>query len=81
MKKSSKISTILSCLHPSLKFTFEKEKNNCLLFHDINMEQTVTGFETSVYRKYPFFGQHLHWESFSPNKDKKNLNQLWYIRH
>ena len=40
----------LNCLHPSLKFTFKKEKNNCLPFLDVNVERTVTGFETSVYR-------------------------------
>ena len=36
----------LNCLHPSLKFTFEKEKNNCLPFLDVNVERTATGFET-----------------------------------
>ena len=49
----------LNCLHLSLKFTFEKEKNNCLPILDVNMEQAVTGFETSVYRKPPFTGQYL----------------------
>ena len=49
----------LNCLHPSLKFTFEKEKNNCLPFLDINVEQTVTSFETSVYRKPTFIGWYL----------------------
>ena len=28
----------LNCLHPSLKFTFEKEKNNCLPFLNVNVE-------------------------------------------
>ena len=37
------------------------------------MEQTVTGFETSAYRKPNFTGQHLRWESFNPNKQKTNL--------
>ena len=41
----------LNCLQPFLKFTFEKEKNNCLPFLDINVEQTVTSFETSIYKK------------------------------
>ena len=63
----------LSCLYPSLKFTFEKEKNNCLPFLDVNVERTVTGFEASVYRKPTFTGQYLHWESFSPTKQKTNL--------
>ena len=63
----------LNCLHPSLKFTFEKEKNNCLPFLDVNVERTVTGFETSVYRKPIFTGQYLRWESFSPTKQKTNF--------
>ena len=63
----------LNCLHLSLKFTFEKEKNNCLPFLDVNVERTVTGFETSVYRKPIFTGQYLRWESFSPTKQKTNL--------
>ena len=45
----------LNCLHPSLKFTFEKEKNNCLLFLDVNMEQTTAGFETSVWKTYLYW--------------------------
>ena len=49
----------LNCPHPSLKFTFEKEKNSCLLFLDVNVERTVTGFETNVYRKPTFTGQYL----------------------
>ena len=63
----------LNCLHPSLKFTFEKEKNNCLPFLDVNVKRTATDFETSVYRKPTFTGQYLRWESFSPTKQKTNL--------
>ena len=37
------------------------------------MDQTVTGFETSVYRKPTFTGQYLCWESFNPTKQKTNL--------
>ena len=63
----------LNCLRPSLNFTFEKEKNNCLPFLDVNVERTVTGFETSVYRKPTFTRQYLRWESSSPTKQKTNL--------
>ena len=63
----------LNCLHPSLKFTFEKEKNNCLPFLDVNVERTATGFETNVYRKPTFTGQYLRWKSFSSIKQKTNL--------
>ena len=71
----------LNYLHLSLKFTFEKEKNNCLPFLDVNVERTVTNFETSVYRKPTFTGQYLRWESFSPTKQKQTLYQLWYTGH
>ena len=72
-KESKNFFNQLSCLYPSLKFTFEKEKNNCLPFLDVNVERTVTGFEASVYKKPTFTGQYLHWESFSPTKQKTNL--------
>ena len=72
-EESENVFKQLNCLHPSLKFTFEKEKNNCLPFLDVNVERTVTGFETSVYRKPTFTGQYFRWESFSPTKQKPNL--------
>ena len=37
-KESENFFNQLNCLHSSLKFTFEKEKNNCLLFLDVNVE-------------------------------------------
>ena len=65
--------TKLNCLHPSLKFTFEKEKDKCLPFLDVNVERTDIGFETSVYRKPTFTGQYLRCEPFSPLKREINL--------
>ena len=65
--------TKLSCLHPSLKFTFEKEKGKCLPFLDVYVERTDVGLETSVYWKPTFTGQYLRWESFSPLKRKISL--------
>ena len=56
--------TKLNCLHPSLKFTFEKEKGKCLPFLDVYVERTNIGFKTSVYRKPTFTGQYLRWEFF-----------------
>ena len=63
--------TKLNCLHPSLKFTFEKDK--CLHVLDVYVERTDNGFETSVYRKPTYTGQYLRWEFFSPLKRKINL--------
>ena len=55
--EADELVTKLNCLHPSLKFTFEKEK--CLPFLDVYVERTDIGFETSVYRKPTFTGQYL----------------------
>ena len=63
----------LNCLHPALKFTFEKEQDGKLPFLDILVERTELGFETSVYRKPTFSGQYIRWESFRPRKRKTNL--------
>ena len=60
--------TKLNCLHPSLIFTFEKEKDKCLPFLDVYVERTDIGFEISVYRKPTFTGEYLRWEFFSPLK-------------
>ena len=60
--------TKLNCLHPSLRSAFEKEK--CVPFLDVYVEETDIGFETSVYRKPTFTGQYLRCDSFSPLKRK-----------
>ena len=65
--------TKLNCLHPFLRFNFEKEKDKCLPFLDVYVERTYIDFETSVYWKSTFTGQYLSWESFSPLKRKTSL--------
>ena len=62
--------TKLNCLHPSLRFTFEKENEKCLPFLNAYVEKTDVVVETSVYRKPAFTGQYLCWEFFSPLKRK-----------
>ena len=57
-----------NCLHPSLKFIFEKEKEKCLPFLDVYVERIDIGFETNVFRKPTFTGQYLRWESLSSLK-------------
>ena len=72
--EADKFPTKLICLHPSLKFTFEKEKDKCLSFLDVYVERTDIRFETSGNHRNPTFtGQYLRWESFSPLKRKINL--------
>ena len=63
----------LNSLHPSLRFTFEKESNLALPFLDFLVEKSPFKFITSIYRKPTFTGQYLPWNSFSPRKRKTNL--------
>ena len=63
----------LNSLHPSLRFTYEKESNRSLPFLDVLVERTDSKFLTSIYRKPTFTGQYLRWNSFSPRKRKINL--------
>ena len=65
--------TNLNSLHPSLKFTFEKENNRSLPFLDVLVSKSENKFITSVYRKPTFTGQYIHWKSFGPQKRKTNL--------
>ena len=64
----------LNSLHPSLRFTFEKESNLALPFLDVLVEKSPSKFITSIYRKPTFTGQYLRWNSFSPRKRKTNLS-------
>ena len=63
----------LNSLHPSLRFTYEKESNHSFPFLDMLVERHDSKFLTSVYRKPTFTGQYLRWNSFSPQKRKINL--------
>jgi len=60
----------LNSLHPSLRFTHEKEFNHSLPFLDVLGERLGSEFSTSVYRKPTFTGQYLRWNSFSPTNGK-----------
>ena len=63
----------LNSLHPTLRFTYEKESNHSLSFLNVLVERHDLKFLTSVYRKPTFTGQHLLWNPFSPQKRKINL--------
>ena len=63
----------LNSLHPSLRFTFEKECNRTLPFLDVLVEKNDDEFVTSIYRKPTFTGQYIRWNSFCPMKRKTNL--------
>ena len=68
-----KFLSLLNSLHSSLCFRFKKELNSSLLFLNILVEKHKTGFITSVYRKPTFTSQYMHWNSFSPIKQKINF--------
>ena len=72
-KESEEFLTRLNGLHSSLRFTFEKEKNNTLPFLDVFVERAKASYETNVYRKPTFTGQYLRRESFTPIKRKASL--------
>ena len=60
-------------MHPSLRFTVEKEKDGVLPFLDVKVEKSSNEFLTSVYRKPTFTGLYTNWNSFEPAKRKTNL--------
>ena len=63
----------LNLLHPSLRFTMEKESHSSLPFVDVLVEKCSSKFITSIYRKPTFTGQFIRWNSFSLQKRKTNL--------
>ena len=64
---------VLNSLHPSHRFTAEKEENGVLPFLDVKIEKSTNEFLTSVYRKPTFTGLYTNWNSFEPTKRKTNL--------
>ena len=63
----------LNTLHPSLKFTLEKETNGSISFLDVKVEKDNNCFITSIYRKPTFTGQYINWASYCPLQRKINL--------
>ena len=55
----------VNSLHPSLRFTFEKESNLAHPFLDVLVEKFPSKFITSIYWKPTFTGLYLRWNSFS----------------
>ena len=60
-------------MHPSLKFTVERESNHRPSFLDVFVHKTLTAFLPSVYRKPTFSGLCTRWDSFYPQQRKINL--------
>ena len=63
----------MNTCHPKMKFTFEKEKNNCFNFLDVKVIREDNVFTTSVYRKPSFSGVYTHFDSYMPLSYKFSL--------
>ena len=63
----------MNTCHPKMKFTFEKEQNNCFNFLDVKVIREDNVFTTSVYRKPSFSGVYTHFDSYMPLSYKFSL--------
>ena len=63
----------LNSKHRNIEFTSEIENNNRLSFLDIDISNTLNGFQTSIYRKPTFTGLCTKFTSFIPMQYKRNL--------
>ena len=63
----------LNSRHVNIEFTSEIEENGSLSFLDVDLKRTMTGFETSVYRKPTFTGLTTKFTSYIPLQFKRNL--------
>ena len=60
--------------HYAVKFTMEREQNDCLSFLDVHLRRTETGvIRRKVFRKITWNGQYSHFKSFVPVRYKQNL--------
>ena len=63
----------MNTCHPKMKFTFEKDKNNCFNFLDVKVIREDNVFTTSVYRKPSFSGVYTHFDCYMPLSYKFSL--------
>ena len=63
----------MNTCHPKMKFTSEKEQNNCFNFLDVKVIRVDNVFTTSVYRKPSFSGVDTHFDSYMPFNYKFSL--------
>ena len=52
----------MNTCHPKMKFTFDKEKNNCFNFLDKKVIKEDNVFTTSVYDKHSFNSIYTHFD-------------------
>ena len=58
---------VLNSFHASIKFTFEKERDNTLSFLDVKVIKKLDGsFDTDIHRKKTDTNIYMNWNSFAP---------------
>ena len=63
----------MNTCHPKMKFTFEKEQNNCFSFLDVKVIREDNDFTNLVYPKPFFSGICTHFDSYMPLSYKSSL--------
>ena len=64
---------LFNSIHNNITFTKEIETCNQLSFLDVHILKTNTNIETKIFRKPTYSGLHTKWDSYVPQKYKKNL--------
>ena len=77
---ADKFREYLSSKHPNIKFSIEKEEDDCLPFLDVNIFHENYKFVTNVYRKKTFSGIYTNFTSFIPETYKIGLMKSLLFR-
>ena len=56
----------LNSFHPSIQFTYELEKDNCISFLDVKLNRDKDSVSTTVYRKPTNTEVYMKWSSYAP---------------
>ena len=67
----------LNSMHQKIKFTKEHERNNKLASLDVQITKNLDCIETSIFRKKTNLGMYTRWDSYVPNRYKRNL--VWTL--
>ena len=72
--------TYLNDQHPNIKFTLEKEIDNCLSFLDVKINKLSNGCITSTFRKKTYTGLRTNFNSFTSFSYKIGLIRTLIVR-
>ena len=70
----------MNTCHPKMKFTVEKEQNNCFNFLDVKVISEDNVVTSSVYHKSSFNGVYTPFDSYMPMSYKFNLVSIIIFR-